>query len=49
MCHTRANIERPYTERENSRRGLNQLEFTFKTTTIGLKKYLVQQSVYYTY
>ena len=38
--HPRADIERHYVKRENDGRGLIQLELTYKTITIGLKKYL---------
>ena len=34
----RADIERLYVKRENGRRSLIQLELTYKTTTIRLKK-----------
>ena len=40
MHHPRADIVHLYIKRENGGRGLIQLELTYKTTTIGLKKYL---------
>ena len=36
LHHSRADIECPYVKRENSGRGLIQLELTNKTTTIWL-------------
>ena len=40
MHHPREERERLYAKRENVRRELTQLELTYKTATIGLKKYL---------
>ena len=40
MHHPRANIKHLYIKRENDRIGLIQPELTYKTNTIGLKKYL---------
>ena len=37
--HLRADTERLSIKRENGGRDLVQLELTYKTTTIGLKKY----------
>ena len=38
MYHQRANLESLYVKRENGGRELIQLELTYKTTTIGIKK-----------
>ena len=38
--HPRVDRESLHLKRENSRQGLTQLKLTYKTTTIGLKKYL---------
>ena len=40
MQHPRAELEHLDIKRENSGNGLIQQELTYKTTTIGLKKYL---------
>ena len=40
MHHPSANIERLFANGENSGSDLLQQELTYKTTTIGLKKYL---------
>ena len=40
MHHSRADIERLNVKRKNGGKGLVQLELVYKTTTIGLKKYL---------
>ena len=39
MDHPRTEWERFYVKIENGRRGLLQRELTYKTTTIGLKKF----------
>ena len=39
----RADIQCLYVKSENGRKGLIQLELTYKTIPIGLKKYVVQQ------
>ena len=40
MHHPRADIKHLYVKRENGGRGLIQLKLTYKTTTVGIKKYL---------
>ena len=40
MHHPKADVDRIYIPRNNGGRGLLQLELSYKTTTIGLKRYL---------
>ena len=40
MHHPWDDIEYLYDKKENGRKGLYQLEWTYKTNTIGWKKYL---------
>ena len=40
MHHWKADVERLYVPRCEGDRGLMRLEMNFKTTTIGLQKYL---------
>ena len=47
MHHSRAHIERLLVKRGNGGRGLIQLESTYKTTTVGLKKYNSLQQIWW--